>query len=297
MNNHAEKEVSNMTQESYPLTHDLIFKSVFGRERNTCILISLINTVLGNSLNDRIEKAIIINPFHYGEGVDDRTAVLDIRAVDGTGCHYNIEMQVDRDNSYIKRALFYLNDLYIAQLHINQDFEMLNRTIGISFVCFPLFPERKKLHSRFRLIDPDEYHEFDIEELHLLELAKFRGESVDSLLTPIDKWLHVLKYSLKYATIETEIPQTLREEEGIEMTIDEYRKTVADQKVLNMIRLREKSEHIYATKMCQARREGLAEGEAKGKAEGKIEAAQKLLQSGLAREEIARRLELPEDGF
>jgi len=287
--------------EIYPLTHDLIFKSVFGRERNTCILIPLINTVLGYSLNDRIERAHIINPFHYGEGIDDKTAVLDIRAVDGAGCHYNIEMQVDRDNSYLKRALFYLNDLYTAQLHIGEKFEQLNRTIGISFVCFPLFPKRRKIHSRFRFVDPDEYQELDIQELHLLELEKFRGESVNTLCASLDKWLHVLKYSLKYASIETEIPQALLDEEGIEMTIDEYRKTVADQKVLNMIRLREKSEHIYASKIAQAESEGLekglAEGEVRGEIKGTIGAAKKLLRAGKPREEIARILEVPEDSF
>jgi predicted transposase/invertase (TIGR01784 family) len=172
----------------YPLTHDLIFKSVFGRERNTPILIPLINAVLGYSMEDRIKEALILNPFHYGEGVEDRSAVLDINVTDGQGRHYNVEMQVKREDAYIKRAFFYLDTLYTGQLQASNDFDLLNKTIGISFVCFPLFPERKKLHTRFRIVDTDEYLDADIQELHLLELAKFHGKSAVSLMTPLDRW-------------------------------------------------------------------------------------------------------------
>jgi len=81
------------------------------------------------------------------------------------------------------------------------------------------------------------------------------------------------------------------------MTIEEYRKTQADREVRNMMRLHEKSEHIYATGMGQARREGLAEGMEKGEAKGKVGAAHKMLLAGMERGDIARILELPENSF
>ena len=209
-------------------------------------------------------------------------------------------MQVKQEDAYIKRAFFYLDMLYTGQIKRSGDFEVLSRTIGISFVCFPLFPDHAKLHHMFRLIDPDDHLALDIHELHMLELEKFHGESVDLLLTPLDKWLHVLKYAPKYAKIEEEIPQALREEEGIEMTIEEYRKTTADRKLLESIRLREKSEYMHTTSMAQARRKGLAEGLAeerekaekelakaeKRRLEEKHEIARRLVQDGMDREKV-----------
>jgi len=77
------------------------------------------------------------------------------------------------------------------------------------------------------------------------------------------------------------------------MAIRAYRKTLADPEVQYMMHLREKAERIEAGRLADAIEHSLAEG----KIEGKIEAAQQLLKSGMPREEIARRLEIPTDSF
>jgi len=118
--------------------------------------------------------------------------------------------------------------------------------------------------------------------MHFLELPKFHGEFVETLSTSLDRWLHLLKFSQKYATIEVEIPAELRAEEWIEMAINAYRKTLADRKVQNMIHLREKAELMTATKISLARAEGREEGEKKKS----IEVARNLLQRGMDREEV-----------
>ncbi len=273
--------------EQIPLTNDIIFKSVFGRDTNTHILMPLLNSVLGFTEKDRIEKAEILNPFRYGEKAKDKTVVLDIATIDSLGRRYNIEMQVNRDVNFIPRVLFYLDSLYISQLAGGVNFSKLRKTIGISFVDFLVFPSCSRIHSRFCYKEWDENDRLtDIKELHFLELPKFRGESVESLSISLDRWLHLLKYSLKYANIKIEIPAELKAEEGIEMAINAYRKSLADRKVQNMIHLREKAEGMTAAEISVAREEGRAEGLAEGEMRKSIEIARKLLQKGTDKEEV-----------
>jgi len=271
----------------YPITNDIIFKSVFGREAHTPILIPMMNAVLGSSPGKRITQADILTPFRFGEGVKSRSAVLDIHVKDGRGWRYNIEMQARYETGYFKRALFYLNALYCGQLVQSDKFNTLQRTVGISFVCFDIFPDILGFHHRFGLTSLDKDFGLDIQELHILELSRFHGKLVESLTTSLEKWLHVLKYSVKYATITAEIPAVLRAEEGIEMAIRAYRKTLADPDVQYMMHLREKAEHIEAGRLADARDEG--------RMEEKQEIARRLVEKGMSRDEIQNVTQLSDE--
>jgi len=79
---------------------------------------------------------------------------------------------------------------------------------------------------------------------------------------------------IKYATITTEIPAVLKAEEGIEMAIRAYRKTLADPDVQYMMHLREKAERIEAGRLADARMEE------------KQEIARRLVEKGMSRDEI-----------
>ncbi|MDQ7826696.1 MAG: Rpn family recombination-promoting nuclease/putative transposase [Candidatus Eremiobacteraeota bacterium] len=226
-----------------PLTNDILFKSVFGRDTNTCILRAFLNSVLGFSGEDRIEKVAILNPFRYGEKLEDRLGILDIAAKDSWGRRYHIEMQVGDEKMFIPRVSFYHARLHGGQLGRGDDFTLLKKTIAISIVSYVLFPGFERVHSRFS--------------------------------SP-----HFLKFSVKYATIEVEVPAVLKDEEGMEMAVNEYRKSLADRRVQNMIHFREKAELIEATKLTLAREEG--------KAEGKAEVAARLRSQGFERETIKK---------
>lgn len=73
---------------SWNMTNDLIFKVIFGRDTiaSKLLLVDLVNTV------------------------------LDIKAKTDSGIFINIEMQVDRQNDYFERALYYWAQLYTEQL-------------------------------------------------------------------------------------------------------------------------------------------------------------------------------------
>ncbi|MDP2663797.1 MAG: Rpn family recombination-promoting nuclease/putative transposase [Dehalococcoidia bacterium] len=258
---------------SYSLINDIIFKIVFGTETNRPLLRALLNALLGLAGEDRITELTILNPLIDKEYMLAKDAVLDVKARDGRGHQYNIEVQLTCERSYVARAIYYLSRLYTSQLDKGEPYSKLSRTIGISLVDFELIPGLEDLHSRYRFYDEVHGRELtDILELHFIELAKFRGDKPRGLRSPFEKWLHVLKFGdVLYGDRESAIPEELREEEGIEMALEAMRNASASEQVREMIEFRRKAEHDEATRLESARLKGLEEGQELGRKAGQEE--------------------------
>jgi hypothetical protein len=109
---------------------------------------------------------------------------LDIKAVDEKGQHYNIELQVQPEEFYIPRSLYYVSGLYFKQLNKGEGYDCLRRTIGISILDFELFKGQPgHLQSVFRLKDTQRAVEFT----DILELMKLPKPL--NLETPLLRWL------------------------------------------------------------------------------------------------------------
>jgi predicted transposase/invertase (TIGR01784 family) len=260
------------------LINDIIFRYVFGTEGNQPLLICLLNAILGYSGKDRIRDIRILNPNIERECLDDKLVVLDIKATDCLGRLFNVEVQLTPKAGYIGRVMYYLAKLYSGQLEPGEPFTELSKTIGISILDFVLFTDTSELHNTYRLKNIMSHSELtDLLELHFIELVKFDVHKAHELRTPFEKWLHILKFSELYGDMLGPIPVELKEEEGIAMAIDAYRKANSDSYVRQLIELREKAEHDRATELEEAKAEGLVEGEARGEARGKAEALRRSL--------------------
>jgi flagellar biosynthesis/type III secretory pathway protein FliH len=121
--------------------------------------------------------------------------------------------------------------------------------------------------------------------------------------TPFEKWLHALKFGeMLYGERGSSIPDELRQEEGIEMALDAMRRASASEEVREMIEFRRKAEHDEATRLEQARnegvdqgvkkgveqgmKEGMEQGTAKGRREALIATARKMREAGMDEETI-----------
>ncbi len=98
----------------HTLMNDIIFKIVFGTEPNSPLLRALINALLGLAGESRIVELQVLNPNTDKEYLQQKGAILDVKARDGQGRLYNIEVQVSREPAYIQRSLFYLARLFGA---------------------------------------------------------------------------------------------------------------------------------------------------------------------------------------
>jgi len=279
---------------AYSIINDIIFKIVFAKDENKRILMALLNVILGYGGQDAIVEITIMNPSIDKETVKEKHSILDIKAVDGQGRHYNIEVQLKPAKDYITRTVYYLSGLFGDQLEAGGRYQNLAKTIGISITDFVLFDQTPDLHNVFRLANVKTSAELtDILELHYIELTKYDKDKPHKEMTKFEKWLYLLKFSKMYQDRLSPIPEALKTEEEIVMAIEAYRHAVADNYVKELIDFRRKASIDEASRIEEARRESKSEG----KIEGKIEAAKIMLELGHTKTEIAAKLGLKETDF
>jgi len=273
--------------------NDIIFKIVFGSPQNEALLRSLLNAVLGLSGEEEIVELTLLGRDITKAYLAEKGAILDVRARDGLGRQYNIEVQLREQPAYIERSLFYLSKLYSEQIERGGDYTQLTRTVAISILDFTLFPQVQSLHTRFRFREPEHGLELsDILEIHYIELSKFRRDQ--PLVTLLEKWLHALKFAEYYGVGLEELPESIQAEEEIVMAFDAMNNAYATDDVRELIEGRLRAEWDENTRLKHALTKGeaigLAKGEAVGLAKGKAttnaENARKMADRGIDAETI-----------
>ena len=81
------------------------------------------------------------------------------------------------------------------------------------------------------------------------------------------------------------------------MAIKQMKQALADRRLKEIINMREKAELDELSRIANARYEGKIEGLKEGELKGKIESAQKLLKTGMDKNEIAKLLDINENLF
>ncbi len=150
-----------------------------------------------------------------------------------------------------RSSLYYTARLYSDQLKSGHEYHLLARSVSISILDFVLFPDSEQLHSTFTLWDRSQNRQLtDDLELHYIELPKFAPDKPRSVRTRFEKWLYVLKFSDLYHT--RELPENLKDEEGIQMAIDSMRKAYARDDIRAYIEAQEKAERDRASNLAAA---------------------------------------------
>jgi len=114
-------------QAKVSLRNDIIFKYVFGHEKNEMILKGLLNEVLGLRGNRRLKSLSFLTTVNLREFLNDKLSQLDVSVEDRRGKRYNIEMQVRYENYYIARAIYYHDKLYTGRLKDGTSFKKLKK--------------------------------------------------------------------------------------------------------------------------------------------------------------------------
>lgn len=131
------------------LLDDVLFKVVFGTQRHSEALRGLLNAILGLKGDDRISEITLLNPLRDKEHLNDKGTILDVKARDGLGRVYNVEVQVQEQLAYRQRSLFYAANMISGQVEAGQDYRQLKKTIHISLMDFVLFDDFPELRTAF----------------------------------------------------------------------------------------------------------------------------------------------------
>lgn len=249
-----------MSKKILSAKYDIIFKKMFSDTNN----IDLLKHFLANMLSlpiDSITEIEVTNPEIVPEMIDGKIGQMDIR-LRLNNSEVNVEMQLHSDTAFKERVLYYWSKLYSGDLKESDTYSKLKKSISISIVNFNLF-DCRNYHSVFK-IKEDNRGELltDKCEIHFFELKKTANELNCDDLTEL--WLQLIKADTEEAfnmLSNTQIPE-------IKKAVNVIREMSEDEKVREMVRLREKTMRDEASRMEDARNEGIAEGMTKGIAQG-----------------------------
>ncbi|MGL5574693.1 MAG: Rpn family recombination-promoting nuclease/putative transposase [Sarcina sp.] len=266
--------------------NDFVFKKVFGEKGNEDILLSFINAVLKRTKKDSIiELEIIDNKELTRELIEDRTAIIDVRAKTSNNEHIDIEVQLTDQGNMDKRTLFYWGKMYLENIKKGEDFKSLEKVITINILDFE-FLGTESYQSSFHLWEDIErdYMLTDVVEIHFLELPKFRKKNDKNYKnSSIERWLAFLEKDIP----ETTLKELIELEPAIEKAENKLEYLSSDENVMRLYWERERSLHERANMINSAKERGLLEGIE----QGKIEAAKSVLDI-LDAETIATRFDL-----
>ncbi|MCB9222151.1 MAG: PD-(D/E)XK nuclease family transposase [Ignavibacteria bacterium] len=261
---------------------DLAFKKIFGTEGNKDLLISLINSIVGEE--DQVVDITLLNPYNQKNFKNDKLSILDIKAEGSDGKKFNIEIQITDEADYDKRALYYWAKLYGDQLKESEDYSKLEKVIGIHILNFTSIPKSEKYHNTFSITEKETgLHYFKQLELHTIELKKFTDqlgkefEDIGSKIqTSLDLWSAFLTRNDLLSTAK--LSQAL-DDAPIKKAIE----------VLNVMNFTKEEREAYEDHLKWLRIEAnsLKKAEEKGRKEEKLEIARNMLNESLPIEKIA----------
>ena len=257
---------------------DVVFKMLFGEQKHERITKKLIEDVIEEKVETiELEQT----PYLWGNQVDDKLGIIDVRATINNKNPIDIEMQILDKHNIEKRILFYWSRLYLKQLKRGENYRKLNRSISIIFLDYEI--EKLKelpIHTKWQIRNDKNGKTLLTEdlEIHIIEIPKINKMLENGKLK---KWILFLENpegeeTKRMAKKEKEIKEAIETLEDI--SSDEAKERIAE--------LREKYIMDKEVELETAEEKGLKKGIEEGKQNEKIKIAKKMLQENISRETV-----------
>ena len=180
-----------MSKTFYLPIHDVIFKFLFGDERNTEILTDFLKTVLPIP-HDEYEEITISDPHLLREFTTDKLGILDIKLKLKSGRVVNIEIQLATMKAFRKRIAYYNAKMITEQISDSEQYEKINPVVNIVITNHILIAESDDYYHHFRFSDLEKGIVFsDISEIHTLELPKLPKSQDEKSVFPWMKFFSI----------------------------------------------------------------------------------------------------------
>ena len=171
---------------------DIAFKKIFGNDAHKSILIEFLNEIL--ELDSPIESVTINNAYQAPRFKGLKETTLDVKATDKLKREFIVEMQVEKETAFAKRAVYYSSKAYSQQLKKTQKYHLLKPVIFLGILDFNMF-EHDNVISRHLILNKDTgQHDLKDLEFNFIELKKFTKSQAE-LETVADKWIYFLQHA------------------------------------------------------------------------------------------------------
>jgi predicted transposase/invertase (TIGR01784 family) len=173
-------------------TVDVIFKRVFGTEKNKACLISLLNAILELDIEDlKLENTDLPKDLNL-----EKSVRLDVLARLKTGERVDIEIQVANEGDTEKRSLFYWAKLYASQQLAGKPYSALVPVYAVFILDFLWLKKNSEFSNTFLLKNKETnenlFTENQMLQLHFIELPKFQ-ETSSIPQSNLERWMLFLK--------------------------------------------------------------------------------------------------------
>jgi len=198
-----------MTHKINP-TVDCVFKAILGSEENKNLLIHFLNAILEPKTGALIKEVLIKNPYNEREFIGDKLTIVDVKAIDEKGCHYQIEIQLTIHAALAPRILYTWSRIYHSQIQKGSHYQKLKPVISIWILDEKLFEEVEACHLPFSLYN--QKHQVALTDhlsIHLLQLPKWQSKK--TITTEKDRWIYLFKEGRNVDLDDP--PETLNTEE------------------------------------------------------------------------------------
>ena len=263
--------------------NDLIFKLIFGKQENSDILTSFLQSILDIDTEDYVGLTII-DPQSKIDKLNDKTTILDIKLETRQG-FINIELQLNPYTSMEDRIVYGISKAVTNQLTKGSKYN-LKKVITIVITDYILIKEHNIYHDIFRYHSEKTNYTFSRStEIHTLELPKLPQEEENSMLW---NWLQFVK------------SEKLEEFEMIAQKAPQLNKAVAILKELSedeAMRMLAHDQEMAEWDRVASLRNARQEGKQEGRQEGKREIAMEMIKNGLNIDIISKYINMPIDAL
>lgn len=213
-------------------TSDLVFKLIFGDNRNIDILTNFLQSVLQLDESE-YSQITIVDPHSRLEKQDDKTTILDVKLHTKTGKIVDIEIQVSDIPQMRNRIVFYTSKMITEQLNRGDSYD-LKKVISILITDYKIIIENDVYHNKYELYDKNTHSTFtDIFSINVLELPKL-PKVTDN--TDLWNWLRFLK-----ANREEELTMLAQKSPQIEKAVGVLKELSKDERTRLLYEEREKA--------------------------------------------------------
>ena len=215
------------------MTNDLLFHLLLQDPDSSDILKGLISSFLDIEF-DEINSVVVENPISFGQTLDSKMMVLDVKTILNNNRVVNLELQVLNARNWPERSLSYLCRCF-DNIEKGNGYDSVKGAFHIGFLDYTLFPDDPSFFASYKIANTVTNH---------LYTSKFGISVIDLTLidmaTDEDKILHRhLWASFFKATTWEEINMLAAQDKNIQQAATKLYELSEDKRVRDEIWARE----------------------------------------------------------
>ena len=130
----------------------------------------------------------ITNPILLGKFIENKTFILDIKALMNNQTVINLEMQIEDQHNWPERSLGYLCRSF-DNLNTGDEYRTVKPAIHIGFLDYHHFKDAPEFHALYKLLNTKNMHSYtDKFSLHVIDLRHIELATEEDKAYQTDVW-------------------------------------------------------------------------------------------------------------